>query len=320
MKILITGGGGFIGSHLCEAELESGNEVVAFDVAPPDKIAHLLENSNFKYCRSNLDAENLENWIRWSDLVYHLGAIASVYVYCTNPRKVLDVNVKGTIRVAELCFRYGKKLVFSSSSEVYGKSARLPWREDGQTVMDTPEKTRWCYASSKIIGEHYLFALAKDGLKMAICRFFNFYGPRLDQLDEKGRVITCFLNNFLKDEPVRVYEPGDQTRCFTYVDDGVSGIMAVAHKPEAEGGAFNIGDDREITMLELAKLMKKLGGFNSQIVVVPGSHLYGGGYEDVFRRVPDKTKTRTVLGWEPKVSLEEGLKKTIEYFKNKNGA
>lgn len=315
MKILVIGGGGFVGSHLVEAELEQEHEVTAFDIAPPQKLEHLNGRTGFRYAKHDLFSDCLEMEIRETDLVYHLGAIASVYVYCTNPRKVLDVNILGTIRVIELCQRFGKKIVFASSSETYGKNPMIPWKEDAGSVLAGPDKTRWCYAVSKIVGEHYLFAYQQEGLRMAICRFFNFYGPRLDQLDERGRVITCFLNKFLKDEPVEVVEPGDQTRCFTWIEDGVRGIQAVAHNTKGEGGAFNIGDDHEITILELAKLMKRLGNFSSQIRLVPANKLYGSGYEDIFRRVPDITKARTLLTWSPRISLEEGLKKTIAYFK-----
>lgn len=315
MKVLITGGGGFVGSHLCEAELKAKNQVIATDIVPPTKVAHLLDDRNFKYVRISIEDPKIESLIKEVDLVYHFAAIASVFVYCSNPRKVLDVNVKGTIRIIEFCHKYNKKIVFSSSSEIYGKSHQLPWKEEGLVSMDTPERTRWCYAASKVIGEHYLFAYKEEGLRMAICRFFNFYGPRLDQLDERGRVITCFLSKFLRNEPVHVYEPGDQTRCFTYIDDGIDGIIKVAHNPAAEGQAFNIGDDREITILNLAKLMKKIGRFQSPIKIVPGSTIYGNGYEDIFRRVPDNTKAKKILGWQPKTKLEDGLQITIDHFK-----
>ena len=315
MKILITGGGGFVGSHLAEAELNAGNEVVAWDVSGPEKVAHLMNRPKMTYVRGDLKDPLLEEMIKNADLVFHLAAIASVYVYCTNPKKVLETNVEGTARMVRLCHAYNKKIVFSSSSEIYGRNPRVPWPEESQSVMDTPERTRWCYSASKIIGEHYLHAFKMEGLKMAICRFFNFYGPRLDQLDPKGRVITCFLDKFLKNETVEVVAPGDQSRCFTHIRDGVNGIMMVGHNPAAEGQAFNIGDDTETTILDLAQMIKRIGNFSSKIEVVPAKKLYGDGYEDIFRRVPDNRKARNVLGWKPEISLEDGLKETIEHFK-----
>lgn len=317
MNILITGGAGFIGSFTAERELAAGNKVVALDIAPSDKNEKALNNKNFTYVQGDVrDLGLMERLIKEADLVYHFAAIADPHVYCDNPLKVLDVDAKGTIQVIELCYKHGKKIVFSSTSEVYGKNPKVPWKEESECVIDTADKSRWCYSVSKHLAEHYLFAYKRQGLKMAIVRFFNFYGPRLDQLNDRGRVIACFLKRFFENKPVEVVEPGDQTRCFTYIDDGIDGILLAAHKKEAEGEAFNIGDVAEISMKDLAYLMKKIGGFTSPIVMVPPQTRYGKGYEDIYRRVPENSKIKKVLGWQPKVSLEEGLKRTIDYFRN----
>lgn len=318
MKIFITGCGGFVGSHLAEAELKNGNSVIGLDIANDEKVRHLYDYRNFKYkVGEMLDEELLEPLIKKSELIYHFGAIANVQTYCADPLKVLEVNIQSTRLVLKLAHKYDKKVVFSSSSEIYGKNLKVPWSEDDDRILGSTEKHRWCYTGSKAIGEHYCFAYAEKGLRVAICRFFNFYGPRLDFIG-KGRVITCFLEKFLNNEPVMVVEPGDQTRCFTYISDGIDGILKLAHKKEAVGNAFNIGIDHEVSMLDLAKLMKKIGNFKSEIIMVPATKIYGAGYEDIFRRVPDISKARKILGFKPKVSLEVGLKKTIEWFKRLN--
>jgi UDP-glucose 4-epimerase len=318
MKIFITGCGGFVGSHLAEAELKNGNTVIGLDIASDDKVRHLYDFRNFKYeIGEILDEQVMDPLVKKSDLIYHFGAIANVQTYCADPLRVLEVNIQSTRLVLQLAFKYDKKVVFSSSSEIYGKNLKVPWAEDDDRILGSTEKHRWCYTGSKAIGEHYCFAYAEKGLEVAICRFFNFYGPRLDFIG-KGRVITCFLEKFLNGDPVMVVEPGDQTRCFTYISDGIDGILKLAHKKEAVGNAFNIGNDHEVSMLELAKLMKKIGNFQSEIIMVPATKIYGEGYEDIFRRVPDISKARKILGFKPKISLEVGLKKTIEWFKCSN--
>ncbi len=318
MKALITGCGGFVGNHLAEGELKKGNSVMGLDIASDDKVKHLYDYKGFDYKQGDiLDEKLLTTLIKKSDLIYHFGAIANVQTYCYDPLKVLEVNIQSIRMVLALAYKYKKKVVFSSSSEVYGKNLKVPWSEDDDRIIGSTKRHRWCYTGTKAIGEHYCFAYAEKGLKVAICRFFNFYGPRLDFIG-KGRVITCFLEKFLKDEPVLVVEPGDQTRCFTYISDGIDGIMRLAHKKEAEGEAFNIGTDHEVTMLELAQAMKKIGNFKSEIIMVPAKKIYGSGYEDIFRRVPNINKAKKMLGFKPKVSFEAGLKKTIDWFKKEH--
>ncbi len=316
MKIVITGGAGFVASHLAEAEVLKGNSVSVIDVASNEKVHHLLQHPNFTYIQgSMLDKSVMEPLVEQCDLIYHFGAIANVQIYCTDPVRVLDTNIGGIKLACELAYKYNKKLVFSSSSEVFGKNPKIPWNEDDDSVVGSTKRSRWCYSHTKIIGEHYCLGYAKKGLKIAICRFFNFYGPRLDDLGQ-GRVITCFLDMFLNNKPVTVVEPGTQTRCFTYVSDGVAGIMEVAHNPKAEGEVFNIGTDVETSMIELAYLMKEVGAFESPIVKVKPDEIYGKGYDDIMRRVPDVSRIKS-LGWAPKIDLKEGLKHTIDFFRNK---
>ena len=201
-KIFITGGGGFVGSHLAESELKKGNQVVALDLANDEKVKHLLNNPDFEYISADmLNRELIEKYVKWADLIYHFGAIANVQIYCKDPVRVIETNIKSLQIVLELAYQYKKKIIFSSSSETYGKNPKVPWSEEDDRVLGSTNKHRWCYSTSKAMGEHYFFAYADKGLKMAICRFFNFYGPRLDFIGQ-CRVVTCFLEKFLNNKPV----------------------------------------------------------------------------------------------------------------------
>jgi len=315
MNILITGGGGFVGSHLAEAEILAGNDVTVIDTAPPDKIpVKIMNNGHLHYMKHDmLNPVVLGGLMEWCDMVYHFAAIADPQIYCDHPEKVLRLDLEGSQLIIKMAYEMQKKIVFSSTSEIYGKNPKVPWSEDDDRVLGSTSKNRWSYSSSKAAAEHYCHAYGTLGLKFVILRFFNFYGPRLDFIGT-GRVMTCFLEKFLKGMPVEVVEPGDQTRCFTYISDGIDGIRKAAHSPEAEQGTFNIGTNREISMWELASLMKKIGKFDSEIKLIPAEKKYGKGYDDIFRRIPNCARIMS-LGWEPKVSLEEGIIKTIESFK-----
>jgi UDP-glucose 4-epimerase len=315
VKVLITGGGGFIGSHLSDAFLARGDEVVALDVAPDYKVRHILDNPRFKYVKGSIfDMDLLETFTIKCDLIYHLAAVVGVEHYVGDPFHVLNVNVNGTQNVLKVANRYGKKVVFASTSEIYGKSKDTPFKEDGDRVLGSTRIDRWCYSTSKAVGEHFCFAYQKLGLPISIVRFFNLYGPRLDKLDV-GRVITIFMGQLLRGEDVTVIGDGKQTRAFTYIGDAVKAIVKAGTEKEAEGGIFNIGTDRETTILELADTMIRIGGGKSKVKFVPQEKIYGTSYEDVPRRYPDITRMRTILGVEPSTSLEDGVRKTIEWFK-----
>jgi UDP-glucose 4-epimerase len=317
MKVLITGGGGFLGSHLGDGLLAAGHEVTALDISPDLKVRHNLGKPGFRYLKGSVfDADLLESLIAKSDLVYHLAAVVGVEHYVEDPFHVLNVNVNGTQNVLKFAHRYDKKLVFASTSEVYGKSRDTPFREDGDRLLGSTEIDRWCYSTSKAVGEHFCFAYAKLGLPVVIVRFFNAYGPRLDRIDV-GRVITIFMGQLLRGEDLTVIGDGLQTRAFTYVDDAVEALVRAGTLPQAVGGIFNIGTDRETTILDLAQAMIRVHpGTGSKIRMVHQEQVYGTSYEDIPRRVPDITRLRTILGVEPKVPLEEGLAKTIDWFRH----
>jgi UDP-glucose 4-epimerase len=316
MKYLITGGGGFVGSHLADRALAAGHEVVALDVSPDFKVRHLLDNPRFHYVKGSiLEADLLENFVAKADLVFHLGAVVGVEHYVGDPLEVLNVNVNGTQNILKLCHRYDKRVVFSSTSEVYGKSKDTPFREDGDRLLGSTKIDRWCYSTSKAVGEHFCFAYGKIGLRFSIVRFFNVYGPRLDRLDV-GRVLTIFMGQLLRGEDITVIGDGMQTRAFTYVDEAVEALERAGTLDAALGGVFNIGTERETTVLELANAMlKALPESNSKIKFVDQEKVYGKLYEDIPRRVPDNTRMRTILGVEPRTPLEEGIRLTVAEFK-----
>lgn len=314
-RVLITGGAGFLGSHLADALLARGEEVAILDVASDLKVRHQLGNPRFRYVRESvLNREILEGLISWCDVVYHLAAVVGVEHYVGDPYQVLNVNVNGIQNVLTLAFKAHKKVIFSSTSEVYGKSGNVPFREDGERVLGSTRIDRWCYATSKAVGEHFCFAFHRLGLPVVVLRYFNVYGPRLDRMD-MGRVITIFLGQLLRGHPLTVIGDGAQTRCFTYVDDAIRATVTAGLKEEAVGNVINIGSAEEVSIRQLAETMIALSGSSSSVTFVPQESIYGDSYEDIPRRVPDTRRMREILGGVPQVSMEEGLRRTIDWFR-----
>jgi UDP-glucose 4-epimerase len=319
MRVLITGGAGFLGSHLSEAFINRGDEVFVLDTGSIAKVRHLLNNPRFHYVHDSVfDLEILDGLVSKVDLVYHLAAVVGVEHYVADPYETLNVNVNGTQNVLKAAYKYNKRLVFSSTSEVYGRNPKVPWKEDDDRVLGATTVDRWCYSTSKAVGEHFCFAYHKLGLPVTVVRYFNIYGPRLDKLDV-GRLFTIFMGQLLRGADLTVVGDGRQTRCFTYISDAIDATMAAGLAPEADGHAINIGSDVETTVLEFGKLMLELfGATKSRIKFVSQEEVYGKSYEDIPRRVPDNTKMRTLLGCTPKVPLREGLSRTIQWFRSEN--
>jgi UDP-glucose 4-epimerase len=315
MKVLITGGAGFLGSHLTDDLLARGDEVTILDTAPDLKVRHHRGHKAFRHVRESvLNREILEGLVAWCDLIYHFAAVVGVEHYVGDPYQVLTVNINGTQDVLTVAFRHGKKVVFSSSSEVYGRSAQVPFEEDGDRVLGSTRIDRWCYATSKAAGEHLCFAFAKLGLPVVVLRYFNVYGPRLDRMD-KGRVMTIFMGQLLRGQPLTVIGDGSQTRTFTYVDDAVRATVEAGIVDAAVGQVINVGSDREVSIREVAEMMVRLSGSSSRVTCVSQESVYGAGYEDIPRRVPSTRRMREILGMTAEVSLEEGLRRTIEWFR-----
>ncbi len=318
MKVLITGGAGFIGSHLTDALLARGDEVTILDVASDQKVRHHLGNPRFRYVRDSvLNSGILEGLIPWCDLVYHFAAVVGVEHYVADPYQVLNVNVNGTQTVLSVAFKSRKKVIFSSTSEVYGRSLKSPFSEDGERVLGSTRIDRWCYSTSKAVGEHFCFAYHRLGLPVILLRYFNIYGPRLDQMD-MGRVITIFLGQLMRGAPVTVIGSGEQTRCFTYVDDAIRSTVAAGVTDEAVGRVINVGSNEEVTIRELAELMIRLSGSTSTLKFVTEKSVYGPSYEDIPRRVPDVRLMEELLHERAEISLKEGLRRTLDWYRNSN--
>ena len=321
MNIIVTGGAGFLGSYICEKLLARGHHVTVVDMADGSKIEHLLGNPKFVFHQDSIlnnDFWNRDINLEEADIIFHFAAIADPKRYVFDPLTTLEIDLQGSLNVFKAAAKYKVKVTFASTSEIYGKNPNIPWKEDDDRILGSTQINRWCYSSAKAAGEHYLQAYhQKEGLPFVIYRFFNVYGPRLDDLGS-GRVIPIFLEQFLKGEPVTVHGDGAQTRSYAYVEDVVEGVVECGLNPKAENQIFNIGNSRETSVRELAELIKKVGGFKSPIKLVPHKEVFGDKYEDIPRRVPDVSKIKNLIGWEDRTSLEEGLKKTIEYYRSRS--
>jgi len=316
MRVLVTGGAGYIGSHLVDALLKRGDEVLVVDNLSTGKIEnirHLLGQPAFHFINDSILNESLlERFVPSMDRIFHLAAAVGVRNVLEDPLAAINTNVRGTEVVLGLAFKYWKRLVLASTSEIYGKARHIPFREDDDRVLGTTGVARWSYSMSKAIDEHFAFAYAAKGLPVAIVRYFNSYGPRLDERGY-GSVVANFIRQALRGEPITVHGDGKQTRCFTYIDDTVAGTLLAAEAAGAVGEAFNIGSTRETSVLDLAKTIQRLARSKSPIKVVPYASYYGEGFEDTRRRVPAVDKAKRLLGFVPKVDLETGLKKTIAW-------
>jgi UDP-glucose 4-epimerase len=318
MRILVTGGAGFIGSNLADALMEQGHEVTVLDNLSVGKVAnieHHLESERFHFVNDSiLNVNTLERVIRQTDLIYHLAAVVGVKYVVENPLKAIVTNIRGTENVLELAFKYWVRTVVASSSEVYGKSTQVPLREDDDRLLGSTSVGRWSYSDAKAIDEYLALAYAQRGLPVTALRYFNVYGPRLDP-QGYGSVIAMFIAQALRGDPLTVYDDGEQTRCFTYVANTVEGTIRAATVQEAVGRVFNIGSNHEVSISELARLIRELTDSSSEITHVPYTSAFGPYFEDTRRRVPDVNRARDILGFEAQTSFEEGLRRTLDWFR-----
>jgi nucleoside-diphosphate-sugar epimerase len=318
MRVLITGGAGFVGSHLSEALLERGDEVFVLDnlsTGSIDNIAHLKSEPRFHYTIDTITNEPLlAEMIDTCDTVAHLAAAVGVKLIVEAPVHTIETNVHGTEVVLKHANKKKKLVLIASTSEVYGKSGEVPFKEDADLVLGPSEKHRWAYACSKLIDEFLALAYWKERkLPVIIVRLFNTVGPR--QTGQYGMVIPNFVRQALAGQPITVFGDGTQSRSFTYVGDVVRAMVALINEPAAIGHVFNIGHGAEIAINELAEKVKALTSSPSEIVHIPYDRAYESGFEDMPRRVPDITKLQSLIGFRPTVELDEILTRVIESYR-----
>jgi UDP-glucose 4-epimerase len=323
MKALITGGAGFIGSHLAEALVRRGDQVFVLDdlsTGSIENIDPLRPNNRFRYTIDSVMNEPVTaELVDRVDVVFHLAAAVGVRLIVESPVNTIETNVHGTETVLKLANKKKKKVVLTSTSEVYGKSDVVPFREDADLVLGPTSRGRWSYACSKAIDEFLALAYHKEKrLPVVVCRLFNTVGPR--QTGRYGMVIPSFVKQALLGHPITVFGDGSQRRCFADVSDVVGAILALADAPQAVGEVFNVGNDRqEVTMHELASLVRDRSRSASEIAMVPYEKAYEEGFEDMLRRVPDLSKIRRIVGYEPRVSLEGIVDRVIDHFMSDRG-
>ena len=315
-KALVTGGAGFIGSHLTEKLLERGYRVHVIDdlsTGSFDNIAHLEGDPRFGHTIDTiLNADVMKKLVASADVVFHLAAAVGVEYVIQNQLKALEVNVRGAEVVFSEAHASKKKVVLFSTSEIYGKSVQVPFKEEDDSLMGPTTLTRWSYAVTKALDEILALAYrAERDLPVVIVRVFNTCGPR--QTGRYGMVVPRFVGQALAGEPIRVFGDGTQTRCFASVHDVVEGVVNLSECDRALGEIFNIGSDVEISIKDLAEMVRALASSASPIELVPYEHAYGPGFEDMMRRVPDLSKIRSFIGYEQRIDLEGIIRSVMEY-------
>jgi UDP-glucose 4-epimerase len=320
MRSLITGGAGFIGSHLAEELLRRGEEVLVIDdlsTGSIENIEHLKEYGNFSYAIDTVQNRHLmAELVDKADVVFHLAAAVGVRLIIDSPVRTIETNIGGTELVLDLASKKSKKVVVVSTSEVYGKASTVPFREGDDLVFGPTVKGRWSYACSKAIDEFLALAYWKEKrVPVVITRLFNTIGPR--QTGRYGMVVPNFVQQALSGQPITVFGEGTQSRCFTWVGDVVRAVIDLAQHSEAVGQVFNVGSERETRIADLAVTVKELTQSRSEIVFVPYGQAYEEGFEDMHRRVPDLTKIRRLTGYRPTLDLEEMLQEIIEYYRKR---
>lgn len=319
MRVFITGGAGFIGSHLADASLARGDEVFILDdlsTGSIDNIKHLRDNPRFHYTIETVrHAPTVAELVDQCDVVFHLAAAVGVRLIVDSPVRTIETNVHGAEVVLAQANKKKRKVLMASTSEVYGLSEQVPFREDGNLVLGPTSKGRWSYACSKAIDEFLALAYWRERrLPTVIVRLFNTVGPR--QTGQYGMVVPTFVKQALTGRPLTIHGPGTQSRCFVDVADVVQALLALMDHPEAVGEVYNVGSTEEVTIDDLAARVKRLSGSSSEIVHVPYEQAYGEGFEDMPRRVPDLTKIGNLIGYRPSRSLDQIIERVIAAFRD----
>ena len=309
MKYLITGGAGFIGSHLTESLISRGDQVVVLDNLSTGSTNNLgAISKNIRFIEGNiLDKSVIDKLVSESDFVVHLAAALGVFNIVNKPLESLRTNLQGSEVVLEACNEYRKPVLIASTSEIYGKNDKVPLNEEDDRIIGHPLKSRWSYSEAKAVDESLAyFYYLENKLPIRIVRFFNTVGPR--QVGHYGMVVPRFVSAALKNEPLSVYGSGDQIRCFCHVDDAVRALLLVMDSEKAVGEVFNVGNNQQISIMELAKKVIEITGSSSTIEKIAYEKAYPEGFEDMQRRVPDISKIKQVLGWSPEINLDQIIK------------
>jgi UDP-glucose 4-epimerase len=316
MNYLITGGAGFIGSHLADALLGDGHRVAIIDdlsTGSMRNIAHLRSNERFAYVTETMmKARLLAEMVDEADAIFHLAAAVGVKLIVESPVRTIETNIQCTELLLQIAAKKKKKVLIASTSEVYGKSLAIPFREDGDLVMGATTRGRWSYACSKAIDEFLAIAYWREKkLPTVVVRLFNTVGPR--QTGQYGMVIPNFVGQAIRGEPITVYGNGTQSRCFTHVSDTVRALVGLMEVDQTVGEVYNVGNSEEITILSLAERIRAMVGCSSEIVFVPYAVAYEAHFEDMPRRVPCTDKIQHAIGWTPRISTDDILQSVIDY-------
>ncbi|MCM2675027.1 SDR family NAD(P)-dependent oxidoreductase [Alkalicoccobacillus plakortidis] len=316
MNLLVTGGAGFIGSHLCEELMKDGHKVTVLDNfsnGKPSNIAHLHENENFQFVEGDCTHfSTVDPLIKANDVIFHLAAILGVKHCVDSPLNVIKGNLDGTSVVLKSASAYQKKVIFASSSEVYGKSENYPFKEDGDRLLGSTDVHRWCYSTAKSMEEHLCLAYGKEGLPVTILRYFNAYGPRATDTIYGG-VVPIFVKAAMENRSIPVFGDGNQSRCFTFVKD-TARATALVLKRETNQEIINIGSNHSITIRELAETIKAATNSSSEIKYIPYEQAYGSGFEDMKKRVPHIEKARKLLRYVPDTRLVDGINEILNKY------
>jgi len=317
MNVLITGGAGFVGSHLAETLLQRGQHVTIIDdlsTGSMENIAHIRQLPHFRFAIETIMNEAvMDRLVSECDMIYHLASAVGVELIVNRPVEVIERCILGSEVVLKIANRYKKKVLITSTSEVYGKSSKVPFSEDDDRILGPTTKSRWSYSCSKAIDEFLALAYHKEKqLPVVLVRLFNTVGPR--QTGQYGMVVPRFVQAAMNHQPIRVYGDGAQSRCFGYVGDVINAMTALMEHPGAVGQIFNIGSNEEISIMELAQKVKTLTGSQSEIVKIPYEQAYEQGFEDMARRVPDLAKIKNLIGYTPRTKLDDIIVRVRDYF------
>ncbi|MFZ0427846.1 MAG: GDP-mannose 4,6-dehydratase [Acidobacteriota bacterium] len=322
MRILITGGAGFIGSHLAEHLLELGHSVYIIDdlsTGQIENVLHLKPHPRFQCTiESIMNIPVTAELVDLCDVVFHAAAAVGVRLIVESPVRTIETNIRGTEIILQLAAKKRKKVVIFSTSEVYGKASKVPFSEDDDLVLGPTSRGRWSYACSKAIDEFLALAYFREkGLPVAVVRLFNTVGPR--QTGRYGMVLPTFARQALESQDLTVFGDGSQSRCFSHVSDIVGALARLVDCEEAIGGVFNIGNDEEITIAGLAEKVIQLSGSPSKIRLIPYDQAYAVGFEDMPRRVPDLSRIRATIGYEPRMDLNSTVRSVVEHYRGRAG-